>query len=219
MKKLLAGILATMMILMVGCEITVNHKEDPSKAYTIKQPDGTLLIVDFDILTYKSFMAETTEVKDYHIVIHSLGGNATNMLGMINRIENLQAQGAFITTETYSVAMSAGANVFLLGDQRIAHSGSIFMLHAVGSSDRFGNRKTTKTIMKEYLKRAPTNPSTDLLQTIDYYEMMDDNIRELLWKKTHMSDKDIEHWMHHENYNFMSAEEALELRVATEIRN
>jgi ATP-dependent protease ClpP protease subunit len=125
---------------------------------------------------------------------------------MINRIEELQTQGAHITTEIIGYGFSAGSFFFLLGDERIVHKGAILMFHGAGMQQGFTRMDAKKAC------------NTEGQETLcDVLTMLDDNVFNLLRNKTFMEEKDIQHWMYHEDFNFMSAEEAYKLNVATTI--
>ena len=201
MKKLIAGLIAGLMLLgVVGCKLEFNT-EKTIQTNHIVMPDGKILISDFDAMTIRNFLKATEEVKDYHILLNTGGGNAPNAITMINRIQNLQRQGAHITTETYGYALSAGAVVFLTGDTRIIHSGAMLMFHCSRVSS-FGGVQTQKTEDMEEPMR-------------DWLIMIDNNFAELLKEKTNLTDEEIDRWLFHEDSNFMSAEEAFKIKIAT----
>jgi ATP-dependent protease ClpP protease subunit len=205
-RKIVATALALVMTLVVGCnfEFSVGDSHSPGD---IVMSDGKILLSDFDSITIRKFLEATKEVKDYHIILNTGGGSSLNCMTMINRIQRLQAQGAHITTEIIGYGMSAGTFVFLLGDERIVHEGSILLLHGAGDQvgyERLDARKVCAAPEgREYL--------------CDFLNMLDQSVIDLLREKTIMTDEEINDWLYFEDYNFMSADEAFDLNVATKI--
>jgi ATP-dependent protease ClpP protease subunit len=210
MKKLLSVVLISMLILTVGCKIEVEVNDvtpAPLESNPIVRVDGSIFIEDFSDSTVKQFFDATAEEEDfYHIVLNTKGGKASNTVTLINRIQYLQDVGSYITTEIYGYGMSAGSVLFLLGDTRIVHSGAILMFHACGVTS-YGQRYTSES---DFPSESP-----DGLK--DYMQMLDANFAELLKEKTGMTDREIHDWMFFEDYNYMTAEEAFQLNIATEL--
>ena len=191
------------MIVLAGCRIEVDTKTSAMPTGSIVMPSGKILISDFDVTTVRNFLIATEEVKDYHIILNTSGGSSNNCTTMINRIQLLQKQGAHITTEIIGYGMSAGAFVFLTGDVRIAHTGAILMFHGAGVQQGYERIDASKAC------------KSDDAVLCSYLNMLDATVIDLLMDKTAISEDDIAHWMYFEEYNFMDAEEALELNVAT----
>lgn len=210
MKKLLSIVLAGLLILSVGgCKIEVKDTTEVQNAWEVLQPDGTILVDSFDYPSLKSFLHRTTEVKDYHIIIHSPGGVAVNCVAMMNRIADLQRQGAVITTEVLGMGLSGGALLFIMGDNRIIHDGAVLMFHSAGfvwSGERMNAKKLYKT----------GNP--DMMPSGDFLSMLDDRFAKRM-KELGLTDKEVEDWLYHEDANFMNAAEALELNLANGLIN
>lgn len=209
MKKLMIMLMVVTMTLMVGCKLELETKDvtEPTSAWDVLQPDGSLLITNFDMPDYTSFLQRTAEVKDYHIVIQSGGGNAANCLGMMNRISELQSLGAHITTEVHGIALSGGALIFIMGDTRIIHENAILMFHAAGVasySERLNAKKLNKKADPMYL------PLGDFLRMLD--EKFQARLLEL-----GLSEREVDGWLYHEDANFMGWEEALELNIANDL--
>ena len=165
MKKLIAITLASLMLLVVGCKLEVEVTEK-DKYYMIMDSGKILVSGGFTEDMLREVLLATDEVKDYHILINSRGGDAYALLGMINRVEYLQSQGAHITTESYGYAFSAGLFLFLSGDTRIIHKGSALMFHCAGIQ---------KYATRLNLKSEEVEPHTkDMLQIVDdtFVQMM-----------------------------------------------
>ena len=203
MKKLIATMAAALMLLTVGCNFDFSLS-NTSKQY-MEMDSGKIMITGmFNEAMLASFLRATDEVKDYHILINSFGGSAYDLLGMLNRIEDLQSRGAHITTETHGYAMSAGSILFLSGDTRIAHTGSGFMIHAAGI-DAFVGRKTIKTV--------------DIPQhEYDLLKIVDEVFIQMLMERTTMSLEEANRWLYFEEANFLRSEKAFELNIATELK-
>ena len=130
-------------------------------------------------------------VKHYHIMIHSPGGSPWATIGIINRILELKAKGVRFTTETYSTASSAGSYIFMMGDERIMHKGSVLMWHTMEAQG--GHR------YKEWQKRC------------------DNFIRKMFKRITGFSDKLVHAWLDSGKAQWMSCETAYNVGIATKI--
>jgi ATP-dependent protease ClpP protease subunit len=205
MRKLVATTMAVLMMLAVGCKVEFNTAEEMGPGDIVMQ-DGTILLQDFDVTTIREFIEATAEVKDYHIILNTGGGNAFNTVTMINRIQELQGQGAHITTELIGYGLSAGSVIFLMGDTRIVHEGAILMLHGAAFVQGYERINETKACDKEGLE-----------SYCDMLVMINDNFEKVLKEKTKMTDEEIHDWLHFEDANFMTAQEAYDLNIATVI--
>jgi ATP-dependent protease ClpP protease subunit len=210
MKKLLSLALAGLMTLtLIGCKIEIDANDvtpQDGGNWEVLQEDGTIWIEGFDENALKSFMHRTSEVKDYHIVIQSGGGSCFNTVAMINRIQELQAQGAYITTETYGIAFSAGSYLFLTGDERIIHSGAGLMFHGCGLTS-YGTRVDQRKLMNE-------GDKPDQMDMYDLLSDVDENFVNLL-RRAGLEDNEIRDWMFGSDNNFMNWRDAVELNIAT----
>jgi ATP-dependent protease ClpP protease subunit len=164
------------------------------------------LLLGADITNYSfgHFYKSTVKDQDYHIIINSFGGSAYDLLGIVNRIEEIQSKGFHVTTEIYGYGMSAGAIIFLAGDTRIIHSNSAIMLHSSGVDVGYKRQTVRSDKLKPWVK--------------DGLQIVDDMMMEMLWERTTMEKEEIEHWMYFEDENFMTADEAMEYNLATELR-
>ena len=205
MNRLLSLLLVTLMVVVTSCGLSnmkVSIDED-----SILQPNGDIRVTDFDDRDTTSFFRSTEEIKDYHIVIETEGGSCSNAVAMVNRIEELQAKGATITTETYGHAWSAGSYLFLAGDKRIVHSGATFLFHGCGGG------RTTRTDQESIIREHLDSPT--YMEFWEMFNSVDQQFIEML-RKTDMTDKDIANWMFHGDNNFMNWTDAVAYRVATD---
>jgi ATP-dependent protease ClpP protease subunit len=76
-------------------------------------------------------VTQHAKVKALTINIMSPGGNAFAMISIKNTIMRLKAKGIKIITVTDGLAFSAGAIIWLLGDERIMHADDLIMFHGV----------------------------------------------------------------------------------------
>jgi ATP-dependent protease ClpP protease subunit len=203
MKRKLTSVLVALSILLTGCVLTIGEKEDT----VFKTLDNGAIIfpASQDPGAIGKYMEALQEDRDYHIIIDSFGGSAFDLLGIMNRIQELQRAGFHITTESYGYACSAGAYIFLTGDTRIAHTGALFMLHGGGVPGSYGARRD--------LRDPDLAPELQSLLKI-----IDGEFIRLLLEKTHLTEKEVDRWLYTDESNWMSSEEAFELNIATELR-
>jgi ATP-dependent protease ClpP protease subunit len=103
----------------------------------IKLPETDLYVVvnDFEPKTIKDFISNCqkvlrTGINFLPIVIDSYGGHVYTLLGMIDFLKNC---GVKIVTVCEGKAMSAGAVLFAIGEERYIGQQSTVMVHEVGS--------------------------------------------------------------------------------------
>jgi len=198
--------LALSFVFIAGCNFSFDYDNSKSKYRSlIEMPDGRLILPSgFSTGYARDFLIDIAEDRDYHFIIENFGGSAYDMITFVNRIQELQSKGYKITTETYGYAMSAGTTFFLLGDERILHSGASLMFHGAGMNG-YGGRSSLK------------NPeSLQEFQRISL-QLIDDEMIAILKEKTLMNDGEIQFWMYDLDYNFMSSKQAKKLNVATKI--
>lgn len=149
--------------------------------------------------------------RNYHIIVNSFGGSAYDAIAVMNRIAELQRKGFIITTEIYGYALSGGAFIFIMGDTRIIHDGATIMFHGVGFSGVFGVRQSLRSFI--------LTGKTDLdPYTLQAFVIIDNKLAKELKERTNMTDEEIKHWLYALDYNHMTADEAVKLKVATELR-
>lgn len=83
-------------------------------------------------------IATSTVQDQYTLYINSPGGDAWGMIGMINCLEELKAKGVHLRTVNTGWALSAGAWLWMIGDERIAYKGTLFMFHGPLVRDGYG---------------------------------------------------------------------------------
>lgn len=151
---------------------------------------------------FMNFMEATqyTYKKHYHIMIHTPGGDAYSTIAMINRIEELKKRGVTFTTETYGWASSAGSYLFLMGDERIAHSGAEFLWHTMEMANSH-----------KHDMLPPSQKSS--------YERMDRYVTQKFRDVTGISEQLIRYFLYNKNQRaiYMSAEEAKFYGIVTKL--
>ncbi len=130
------------------------------------------------------------------IIIDSYGGEVYSLLGMINKIQNCSIP---CHTIVESKAMSCGAILFGMGNQRFMSPHATLMLHEVSSAS-FGKSEEIKADAKE----------TDRLNTL-IFKLMAENC-----KKKHDFFLNLVHKRNNTDC-FLTAKEAKKLNICTEI--
>jgi len=112
--------------------------------------DGSIIIsggVDED--TYKEFLRFTsTGKRHYTIRLMTNGGCAYNTIAIMSRMEQLQKQGVKFTTIVMGNAFSAGAYIFMMGDERIMGPGANLMWHTMTGAVEATGREVPKDRVK-----------------------------------------------------------------------
>lgn len=80
-------------------------------------------------------------------LVNSHGGEAYSMLEMSNLINEMKANGTKVTTKITTAAASAGAIIFMEGDERIISKRAIILFHGA----HFGNYTFTEPNLKRAL--------------------------------------------------------------------
>lgn len=132
MKKLLAGL--TTAVLIFGFAITGACVTEPISDHSVMVYGSISL---HDGLNMSKFLKK--EHKEVEIVINTWGGMASQLLTMVYAVENAKERGIKIITHATGDCMSAGAVLFMLGDERIAHENTLFMFHKTRVLDAFKN--------------------------------------------------------------------------------
>lgn len=68
-------------------------------------------------------------LSNLHVYINSGGGSAFAGLGICDVLLAAQIDGIHVTTEANGIVASAAVPIFVVGERRIATSGTIFMIH------------------------------------------------------------------------------------------
>ena len=195
MKKLISIILITTFLILY---LPFNTLGD------IEKLNKNTIMIDNSIWNqdFKQFLEATkdSKVKHWNIVIHSQGGDAYSTIAIINKIKKMKKRGVTFTTEVYGLAASAAAYLFLMGDKRIAHSGSSFMWHTVEAQVR---ARGLWVYAPERIKAM--------------IRLCDNFIRKHFKEKTGMSDKSVAYWLDGGAAQWMSAKTAYNVGIATEL--
>lgn len=161
---------------------------------------GTILFhqsVDFGDFEQLLKATSDTSIDKYLLIFQSPGGKAIECIAMMNHLMEMKRHGVEFETRNYAMAMSAGSYMFLLGDKRVAYEGSMFMWHTVRSQiddyewDSF--HYTTKWFINQ----------------------IDNWIRKRFKELTGMSDASVKYWLDGGKAQFMSAETAYNVGIAT----
>lgn len=104
-----------------------------------------------DEIEMRKFLATTTS-NTIKITINSPGGMATVNMGIIYTLEQWKAAkpGRMIITEVTGHALSAAAILFLIGDIRICHQNSVYMVHKAWLADDRGEPVPAEAIPDEH---------------------------------------------------------------------
>lgn len=132
MKKLLAALVLSV-VLLFGCQKApeVNQLKND---WTESRPGTIFITGNISDTDFQKFYNETSyDLKSYRIILNTNGGEAMACVGIMQRIMELQSQGVHITTEVYSKAYSAGAFIWMMGNERIMHEASSLMWHTMVS--------------------------------------------------------------------------------------
>jgi ATP-dependent protease ClpP protease subunit len=166
--------------------------------------------------SYSEFMEATAYVSNAHInlYIHSDGGDAYSTIGIVNRILDLKDRGCTFTTIVHAKAFSAGAYLFLMGDERVVYGGSSLMFHTM-------MQQVTKE-QREGIRDFDRGNAVviGMLERMDEY--ICDRFRKVVGDR--MSEKAIQYFLYgtdEEDINgqYMSAETAYNVGVATQYKS
>jgi len=126
MKKWILALTLSLSILM-GCQTA---PQQLSNDWVDSTPGTIILTGGIDQTDFQKFYNETQYGLDhYRVILNTDGGEAQACTGIISRMIELQKQGVSFTTESYTKAYSAGAFIWMMGNQRVLHRGSQLMFH------------------------------------------------------------------------------------------
>jgi ATP-dependent protease ClpP protease subunit len=136
MKKLIASVIMSLVLVFGGITSTqsfelISHRIDKKTDHLYSR---LLLTGTVGTIDQVNLMKNTTHLKSgdtLHLYLNTPGGDAYALIGMIEWIEKLKDRGVHIITEVSGMAMSAGAFLWITGDERIASERSTFMFHTV----------------------------------------------------------------------------------------
>lgn len=133
------------------------------------------------------------------LVINSYGGEVYATLDMISYIRRLQRQGYILDTECESIAMSGGFFIFITGNHRSCQEFAEFMCHdqrmVVYDLVTMG---TLRDMFAEWSKQWKV-------------------LKEIVMEYTDITDEQLESYVSRKEDWFISANEAIKLKVADEI--
>ncbi|MFQ5770893.1 MAG: ATP-dependent Clp protease proteolytic subunit [bacterium] len=176
---------------------------------TITKISNDTIILDTTVYgtEFREFLKATQNVKDYlHIYINSSGGDAFNCLAIMNYIKELKSRGVYVVTEVSGIALSAAANIWIMGNERIVHTNDIFMFHTAYIRNVFGSPKSKE----DYTE-------SDTL----VYNALNNGIRQRLLEITHDTEltqsllADVEGDLY--NTHWFTGEQIFDLGLATKL--
>ena len=133
------------------------------------------------------------------LVINSYGGEVYATLDMISYIRRLQRQGYILDTECESICMSGGFFIFITGNHRSCQEFAEFMCHdqrmVVYDLVTMG---TLRDMFAEWSKQWKV-------------------LKEIVMEYTDITDEQLESYVSRKEDWFISANEAIKLKVADEI--
>lgn len=176
----------------------------PAKADVTELSRGVILVEDkIEVDDYRDFLLATryTHVKHYDIILHTPGGNAYTVIGMMNRMLDLQARGVTFTTRVQGIAMSGGTYLFMMGDKRVVYEGAQLMFHGVIAQ--------MKPYLRDILKK--DHPKQWAL-----LKRIDDFFLKLLIQRTGWTRSVADYWINGGTAQFMGAETAWATGLATQ---
>ena len=203
MKKLIKTLALATALIFAGCAGSVTTVE--TKKVRPVRSKTVLINGSFYESSFEQFMKETEDprIKHYTLRITSSGGDAYSCTGMISRILELKKRGVTFTTITYTKAFSAGAFIFMMGDNRIMHQGSQLMFHTVSSQYAYEEKDLF------------ANPYADQARRTIF--PLDENIERLtLYAMDYLPEATV--WaLLYSGPMFITATDAYELGIATEL--
>ena len=195
MKKLLVAAMLAVMLLFTT----------PAYSLTEELEKGTIMISEtIGDTDFVEFLKATRhfDVPTYTVILHTNGGNAYACIGIMNRIMELQYHGVTFDMYVYGKSFSAGTYIFLLGDNRVMHSGSALMFHTMMAQATEYQKTETKKNTSHW----------NHLLTMDKY------ITAMVASITGWTPAVVDYWMNGGKAQFMSAETAHNTGIATSLR-
>lgn len=194
MKKLFSVIAISFILLFGGMS---------TNADVARIDDHTIMVYDqFKPGDDVKFRVETNDLKydTLTIIINSPGGRASVFMDIMHHVKELKGRGYKIVTKATGNAASAGALLFILGDERIAYESTLFMFHGV----QLSNPVTGQRVPYEVL-------TDDDKKIVDLYNnWMLEELTPIVGKKKArelVSEKEV----------YLSGKEAYELGIVTKL--
>ena len=91
---------------------------------------------------------ETTDIREWHLFINSPGGDAFTGLALADEIEKAKNAGFTVIAHASGIVASAALPIFAVCNERIAGSGTIFMVHET-SIWKWPGRETASDIRSQ----------------------------------------------------------------------
>ena len=199
-KKLLVGLIGVMMLTISVCSPAPAQAEVVGVSPDTIAVDGK--VHDTDFLQFYKLTIDPA-IRHYTVILNTPGGNAWACVAIMNRMKQMKADGITFTTEVYSMAMSAGTYIFLMGDTRIMHDTATLMFHGILAQQAPWQREALQ-------KDQPIE--YNILARLDNY------IMRMLMKQTGWTRRVANYWINGGTAQYMSATTAYNTGVATELR-
>jgi len=140
--------------------------------------DNKVLIDSFYVTDLAALMASTNNLKagdTFTIVSTGPGGNAWVATSMMNYIDELEAKGIHVITETYGLSASANAYVWLAGDDRRVHKNDMLMFHLSKMGNNSRMPESEKKLITNHLDNIFRQKLLDVVKDTELVnEMLDD---------------------------------------------
>lgn len=144
------------------------------------------------------WLEEKTDIRTVKVMINSPGGNAFTGLSISDLIRRYRAKGFTINTHGSGIIASAAVPIFAAGENRVADSAAIFMVHEAALW-KWPGRET----------------ASDIRAQNDLMELLREKYMHFLVNGSHQDKKA---WENMEaKTSWFSAEKALEIGLATEV--
>jgi ATP-dependent protease ClpP protease subunit len=159
------------------------------------QREVVILVKDMikaDLIRFLKATKYTTNTH-YRIVIMSGGGYADEAQAIMNQIDHIKRWGAKVTTECSVMCGSGAASIWLMGDERVAHAGDVFMFHEAvwyGDDGKPYPKDKITPEMQESIQRTNANFRQKYLDVLKDAEL----VNELLNPKGNKNDGSNMNW-------------------------
>lgn len=202
--KKLAIAVAVALALTLGLATATQSKVSVLGVHCVEDTCTKALFINEEIEEGEilDFLKAANKLYNYHIVIHTPGGSASDTLAIMQRIADLKSRGCHITTETLVAAFSGGAFIFCMGDERIANRGDSFMFHTIQIYDPNTGKQLHISELPEEVQ--------------DLIRARNAQMRQLLLDT--IGDADVVNKLLKEGDNWFTAEELYAMGVVTKLR-
>ena len=93
---------------------------------------GTVDHYEYTHFVQSHLYIKANGIKSLHIHLLTPGGGVLAMIGILDMIDVMKADGVHVTTYTNGASMSAGVPIFLKGDIRVMRPNAWLMVHPMG---------------------------------------------------------------------------------------